>query len=183
MTSPLQKPFGRSYWVIPNKFLAGAYPGSKDDQEAQEKISGLVRCGIRRIFNLMEKHETNYGNERFAPYEDVLGAVSVQLGTTVEVTRYPIRDLNVPSEKEMIQILDRIDLAVSQSQTVYVHCWGGVGRTGTVVGCYLMRHGLAIADDVLERIAELRSDEAAAWRRSPETDGQRRMVQSWLSAK
>ena len=24
---------------------------------------------------------------------------------------------------------------------MYLHCWGGVGRTGTVVGCWLVRHG------------------------------------------
>ena len=29
---------------------------------------------------------------------------------------------------------------------VYVHCWGGVGRTGTVVGCYLVRQGEREAD-------------------------------------
>lgn len=39
---------------------------------------------------------------------------------------------------------------------VYVHCWGGIGRTGTVVGCLLVDGGLS-ADDALARIDELRS--------------------------
>ncbi|MGO9116154.1 MAG: hypothetical protein ACLQPD_00935, partial [Desulfomonilaceae bacterium] len=51
MKSHLQKPFDRCYWVVPNKFLAGEYPGSKDSREALEKVSGLVNCGIRRIFD------------------------------------------------------------------------------------------------------------------------------------
>jgi protein tyrosine phosphatase len=179
MKTLARKPFGRSYWVVPNKFLAGAYPGSKDLLEAEEKISGLVTCGIRHVINLMEEEETKYGNERFVPYEEVLGTVSAQSGVTVGVTRYPIRDLNVPSEKEMIQILDTIDESIAEALPVYVHCWGGVGGTGTVVGCYLIRHGLATREDVLDRISVLRRDEVTAYRPSPEILEQRKMVQFW----
>jgi hypothetical protein len=39
-------PFPKSYWVIPGKFLAGAYPGSADPEEAKEKIKALTFCGI-----------------------------------------------------------------------------------------------------------------------------------------
>ena len=180
MKTHFQKPFDRSYWVVPNKFLAGAYPGSKDRQEAQEKISGLVNCGIRRIINLMEEHETNYASERFVLYEEVLRAVSDGFGVTVKATRHPIKDLHVPSAREMIQILDSIDQSIDEGLPVYVHCWGGVGRTGTVVGCYLIRHGMATQTAVLDHIAALRREEFTAYRQSPETLEQRRMVQSWI---
>ncbi len=78
----------------------------------------------------------------------------------------------------MIKILDTIDESMAKALPVYVHCWGGVGRTGTVAGCYLMRHGLANRDDMLERIAVLRRNEVTANRTSPETWDQRVMVQS-----
>ncbi len=38
-----------------------------------------------------------------------------------------------------------------------MHCWGGVGRTGTVVGCWLVRHGLDDGD-AIARIATLRRE-------------------------
>lgn len=182
MKTHFQKPFDRSYWVVPDNLLAGAYPGSKDGQEAQEKVSRLVNCGIRRIINLMEEHETNYGNERFVPYEELINAVSERFGVTVKVTRHPIRDLHVPSARKMIQILDSIDQSLAEGLPVYVHCWGGVGRTGTVVGCYLIRHGLATQTDVLDGIDFLRREEFTAHRLSPETGEQRRMVQNWKLA-
>jgi protein tyrosine phosphatase len=181
MRTHLQKPFDRCYWVVPNKFLAGEYPGSKDSREALEKVSRLVNCGIRRIINLMEEDERNYGNERFVPYENILRDFSKSLGLTVNVTRHPIRDLQVPSQKEMVQILDSIDRSLAEGLPVYVHCWGGVGRTGTVVGCYLIRHDMVTQRDVLDRIAYLRREELTAYRQSPETSEQRRMVQNWTA--
>jgi len=61
-----------------------------------------------------------------------------------------------------------------------VHCWGGVGRTGTVVGCWLARHGIANGEEVLDHIARLRQgDLARRDRPSPETDTQRALVRSW----
>jgi protein-tyrosine phosphatase len=179
MKTHLQKPFDRCYWVVPNKFLAGEYPGSKDSREALGKVSGLVNCGIRRIINLMEENETNFANERFVSYEEVLHAVSDNFGMNVKVTRHPIKDLHVPSVREIIQILDSIDQSIDEGLPVYVHCWGGVGRTGTVVGCYLIRHDMVTQRDVLDRIAFLRREELTSYRQSPETAVQRRMVQNW----
>ena len=58
-----------------------------------------------------------------------------------------------------------------------MHCWGGVGRTGTAVGCWLVRHGLDRGDPIA-RIAALRTRSAAA-RPSPETPGQVALVRGW----
>jgi hypothetical protein len=35
-------PFPRSYWVVPGKFLAGYYPGSRDSVTAQAKLKNLL---------------------------------------------------------------------------------------------------------------------------------------------
>ena len=78
----------------------------------------------------------------------------------------------------LTRILDEIDEARGAGSTVYVHCWGGRGRTGTVVGCWLMRHGLDDGDP-LARIARLRRDVEGAGAPSPETAAQRAMVTGW----
>jgi len=74
----------------------------------------------------------------------------------------------------MVRILDAIDTALTGEQVVYVHCMGGIGRTGTVIGCYLVRHGQTGAE-ALQTIARLRGGLAE----SPETEEQRRMVRTW----
>ena len=48
----------------------------------------------------------------------------------------------------MTRILDDVDAALADGGAVYVHCWGGIGRTGTVVGCWLVRHGLDDGDPI-----------------------------------
>ena len=70
------------------------------------------------------------------PYEDRLYAEAAARGRKVEYLRFPIRDVSVrQSPDKMREILDTID-ALSAKRIVYVHCWGGVGRTGTVIGCH-----------------------------------------------
>jgi protein-tyrosine phosphatase len=79
----------------------------------------------------------------------------------------------------MKKILDYIDQAISQEKSVFIHCWGGKGRTGTVVGCFLARHGIAMAKEALEKIKDLRKNDSRAHEVSPETDRQRYLVWNW----
>ena len=131
-------PTSSSYWVVPQLLLAGAYPGHPDPDEHHVKVQSLVGAGIRTIVNLMEPDETNYAGDSFVPYQDL----ARQLCPEIACIRHPIRDVLVPTIPQMVSILDAIDGQVKIGKPVYVHCWGGVGRTGTVVGCWLLRHGL-----------------------------------------
>ena len=78
----------------------------------------------------------------------------------------------------MTRILDDIDAALAKGEGVYVHCWGGIGRTGTVVGCWLVRHGLD-RGDAIRTIEELRRLVLDSFMPSPQTTAQRAMVTTW----
>ena len=80
----------------------------------------------------------------------------------------------------MATILDAIGDSLDAGEPTYVHCWGGVGRTGTVIGCWLLRHGLAEPSNVLDVLMRLRQqDQERRYRMSPETEGQQRFVKQW----
>ena len=79
----------------------------------------------------------------------------------------------------MVEILDLIDKCNLENKIVYIHCWGGVGRTGTVVGCYLIRHNLANKNNVFETIDYLKRTTSISNRMSPETNQQKDFILSW----
>jgi hypothetical protein len=178
MTTP-PVPFHRSYWVVPGKLLAGFYPGAKDPKEAAAKLTALLNAGIRHVINLMEPDERDRTGQLFVPYDDVMDSIAAKRRLTVTFDQLPIKDLSVPTERHMTRILNQIDLCIKHGKPLYVHCLGGIGRTGTVVGCYLVRHGLATGKNVLEMIRDLRKDTEDSDRQSPETREQRKMLVGW----
>ncbi len=172
-------PFPRSYWVIPGKVCAGAYPGDPDEEAMEAKLKGLIDCGIRHIVNLMEPAELDHKGRPFTDYVDRLKSLGNRRGARMTSCRFSIRDVSVPSRKQMREILDEIDESLYEDRPVFIHCWGGKGRTGTVVGCFLARHGIAYGKHALAMISQLRSSDPISHEPSPETSGQREMVISW----
>ena len=169
------RPSANSYWVIRDRFAAGEYPGAWDSGEAATKIESLMRAGVDHFIDLTEAGELE-------PYAGILEEVARRIGLRAGQERHPIVDGRVPdSPKEMAGILDAIDLALSEGKTVYVHCWGGVGRTGTVVGCWIVRYG-STGELALRQIGEWWQGVEKAWRipNSPETPQQEDYVRNWV---
>jgi len=169
--STIEPPVEGTYWVTPGRFCAGPYPGHHDPAIAGARLSSIQAAGIHHFVNLMFDHETGHDNQLFTPYEPLLAT-----GSTMK--RFSIEDVYIPSRELMVEILDHIDQHIDEG--VYIHCWGGVGRTGTTVGCWLIRHGLVQPDSAIEFIANLRrADPIRGHRASPETREQRQFVTSW----
>ena len=170
----MKKPIPNSYWVMLGRLAAGEYPGAKDPSDAAPKIRTLLEAGIDYFIDLTHSYELE-------PYNQIARQEAQRLGKTVSHERFPITDLSIPHRsKEMTKILDAIDRAIDEDNAVYVHCWGGVGRTGTVIGCWLVRHGLT-GEEALARIAQLWQGVEKVWRtpNSPETYEQREYVRNW----
>ena len=72
-----------------------------------------------------------------------------------------------------------IERSLERERPVYLHCWGGRGRTGTLVGIWLCRRGIATPENFVEVIGRLRAGEAANGR-SPETAEQVEFVRSYV---
>lgn len=173
----MDRPFARSYWVVPGQLLAGAYPDVWAEEDRERNLQALLRAGIRTVINLTEASEASV-DYSLPDYTPTLANYAEDLRITVECQRCPVRDFDIPTVVQMQAILDRIDAAVMAGRPVYLHCRGGYGRTGTVVGCYLVRHGLASPDEALAELRRLRFSQGQTGV-SPQTDAQESMVCGW----
>ena len=169
------RPLANTYWVVPGRFLAGEYPGATYRQAAADKLRTLLQAGINHFIDLTQRRD------RLAPYAEMAVHEAGRLGMEVVHEPHPIMDLGVPRRpQDTALILDAIDAALANGRNVYVHCWGGIGRTGTIVGCWLVRHGRT-GDEALAQIAEWWQDVEKSYIHplSPQTHEQRRYVRRW----
>lgn len=165
-----------SYWLQPGALLAGEYPGAASPAEARRKLGDFLDRGISAFLDLTEAGELK-------PYEALLTELAQARGIDFAYRRMAIRDVDVPETPlQMRAILDQIHQWLQQGHRIYFHCWGGVGRTGTVAGCHLVDNGLS-GEASLEQLRLLWTHMSEEKRRrkphTPETRAQRDYVLGW----
>ena len=164
-------PIPNSYWVRPGQLLAGEYPGSMTRADAMERVQKLLNAGVTSFIDLTEEGE-------LPAYDGLLPELTEQ---QVRYRRLPILDHSLPeSPAQMVQILDLIDSELAAGRCVYVHCRAGIGRTGTTMGCHLIRSGLATRA-ALDRLQTCGSNAAVrcVGRRFPRPSEQVEFVRQW----
>ncbi len=160
-----------AYWVIPDTFMAGEYPGHRFNQSlTPRRLDALLEAGITTYIDLTVPHER-------IPYETILQERAEYYGITPRYHRFSIGDFGIPSKTNMRAILDTIHNALEKGEKPYVHCWAGMGRTGTVVGCYLVESGMS-GEEALNTVNRL-----CYYAPSPQTQGQRSFIRNWQPKK
>lgn len=171
--SEQEEAFPEFYTVLPNKLLAGNYPNAWDDEELRGKLRKLLKYDVTFFLDLTED------GEDVNSYLSLLKEEADILGKDIEYQRISIPDNEVPTIDGMKHILDIIDAAIEKNCVVYVHCCFGVGPTGTVTGCYLVRHGMT-GEQALNHLIHLRARTVFDGMDSPSSAKQKEMVKSWL---
>ena len=147
-TTPLVRPYPNSYWATP-LLLACEYPGDRDPAAATHKLDALLAAGIRDFYDLTQPGELE-------PYENLLRERAAHAGIAPDSLRYrrfPVPDMGLPTAKRLGEILAALHESAAAGRRAAVHCWGGIGRTGTVVGCHYVQHHGLTGEEALARIA------------------------------
>lgn len=173
MRSDINRPIPESYWVVSGQLLAGEYPALYNEEATRKRIDALIESGFDTFIDLTNPNET-------LPYLRILLEQASAYEAEVTHRRYPIGDFGLPTTQQMNSILNTIDEGLQAGHKIYLHCWGGIGRTGTTVGCYLVRHGMSGAEAL---------DQLSAWWKgvpksryhlhSPETAEQMNFIRNW----
>jgi atypical dual specificity phosphatase len=120
-------------WLIEGKLAGSAIPTSK------EEVDWLKEEGVKSIVTIREE-----------PLDD-------DWIDDIEYLHIHSNDMGVPEFDDLISSVDFIHRQLENNKPVMVHCLAGLGRTGTILACYLIKYEKMSADDAITKIRKERS--------------------------
>eukprot|EP00639_Heterosigma_akashiwo_P021822 CAMPEP_0206401962 /NCGR_PEP_ID=MMETSP0294-20121207/26638_1 /ASSEMBLY_ACC=CAM_ASM_000327 /TAXON_ID=39354 /ORGANISM="Heterosigma akashiwo, Strain CCMP2393" /LENGTH=249 /DNA_ID=CAMNT_0053858875 /DNA_START=77 /DNA_END=822 /DNA_ORIENTATION=- len=180
-------PTDESNWVIPGLLLVGAYPCSMDDVETWEILRGILVLKVTTFVCLQQEYvhegvteQMWRSGEYLRPYfKDAVG-FAPRLGldaAQLSLLHFPIEDCGTADDDRLAALAHHLVSLLAKGEVMYLHCWGGHGRTGTVICLLLHLMYNYTADQAFERcqyLHDLRRIPVAVG--SPQTQGQREQV-------
>lgn len=116
-------------WIEDGKVLAGSVPAHG------AAIDMLHEKGIRAIISLTRRD--------ICTYPDVMAVLHHY--DDIYYVHVPIVDNGIPDEPTLKRALQEIDFLTARNIPFYIHCRGGIGRTGLIlIAWYVLRGGLTL---------------------------------------
>ena len=119
-------------WLIENKLAGSAIPTSIDE------VQWAIEQGVKSIVTIRED-----------PLDD-------DWVKDVNYLHVSSNDMGVPEFADLTFAVDFIHRRITNSEPVMVHCLAGMGRTGTILACYLIKYQKMSANEATEKIREER---------------------------
>jgi len=186
-------PLDESNKVI-DRLYAGCFPGDANDKINETNLVKLLNDGFT-AFVCMQKElrldsreeEWRVWNTTVRPYiVDIRNMLKYRhlhpdlnesVPSEIIFEHFPIQDLKTTSDEDTLKAAKRVVELLEQGEKVYLHCWGGHGRTGVIV-CLVLHLIYKISAQEAIRFCELVHSQRVAQIdvRSPQTDMQREQV-------
>ena len=138
-------------WLVDGRLLGCSYP------RGERAMRALARQGVSLLVNL---HERAHEPARLARH-------------SITETHLPVADFTAPSPEQLEHGVAAIREALGAGKRVAVHCGWGLGRTGTLLACYLVSEGASV-EEAIAKVREVRPG-------SVETEGQAAAIEAYAA--
>ena len=157
----------RNSYKVDDRIYAGEYPATANEKLGRRDIDRFIRFGITHFIDLTESGE-------LLPYTQWLHKEQTHI-------RFAIKDCGVPTTEKTAQLIKTITTILKEKENrIYIHCRGGIGRTGTIVACYYATF-LKEYHPVIDLLTRQYSHcPKSAYRSTPETLEQKRFIMQYI---
>jgi len=124
-------------WIINKKLAAASKPRTIED------LKYWWKEGIRAVINLLQDYEKTVPDNEY-----------IKIG--FDYLSFPIPDMDAPEVEDLKKLVKWIEEKINASKPVLVHCFAGLGRTGTVVTAYIIYKEKLSVDEAIKYVRNKR---------------------------
>ena len=119
-------------WLIDDKLTGSGMPTSLSE------IDWIQKQGVKSIITMTEN------------------SLPESWVKNITYLHVPTEDFSAPDMEQIDEAIEFIQKRLENNEPVMVHCAAGIGRTGTILACYLIKYQKLSAKDAIQKVRKER---------------------------